>query len=350
MEGSINSEKKEKNCHILPLFFPPPVCSYLHHAIPLSIILSNPHSIEWFYCNYLQTCNLLDNRPYPNEYFQFFPHNFNWEGSYFLDVQWWQYDNTDEIIDFCRYWIKKGFYLDFDIWEADLPGTRGYGKFKVTHQCLIYGYDDEKKEFYSINFDPKLTFCIIKHTYADFIKAFKSVCVYLKETKQYLKEEYTLRILKPQDREYNLEIPVLKQIFLDYLNSYNSAKKHYYANYFEKKRYTKWGVDVVSYLIDYIENNNRRKIDYRAFHGLWEHKVIMADRVTYLTQKNMIKADDVILQEFHKIVTLAKAVRLLIIKYNITFEKNLLTKVFTNLKDIFTIEKQSIESVIQMLE
>jgi len=336
----------------LPLYFPPPVKIYLHHAIPLSVILSSPDTQEWFYSNYLQICNLPDNEPYPNEYFQFFPHNFSWDGNCFLDVQWWQYDEADTIIDFCRKWIKEGFYLDIDILESELMGKSGNEKNKHTHQCLIFGFDDMEKVLYSINFNDNFEFGIIKYSYHDFINAFRQVVSYLRQTGQYLKEKYSLRILKVNDRKFGIDIVSLKKLLTEYCFSIDSSKDLYYSIFFKRKKAHKhWGINVIHNLIDHIKNvdSNNTELDYRAFHGLWEHKTIMLNRMNYLIEKKIINADDEFIAKYKNMEHLASVVRFRIYKFYLTHNRQNLPIVAELLNEICTKEKSLIEETINRL-
>lgn len=348
MEGSIIQGKTSENSCVLPIFFPPPVKLYLHHAIPLALILTNPDTLDWFYTNYLQTCNILDNAPYFDEYFQFFPHNFNWEGCYHLDVQWWYHDDADTVIDFCRHWIKKRYYLDFDIWENELPGTFGYQRFHTTHQCLIYGFDDAKKELYSMCFDERFNFILIRHSYSNFQNAFRHVISYLNKSKQYLKEEYSLRIMKLTDYKYEFNHATLKTVFNEYLFSINSSENCYYSLYFEKKKYTAWGIDIINYLINYCKNTEGR-LDYRAFHGLLEHKKIMHSRMVYLMKKSLVRTDDKIIEELKNLEFKADLIRSQIFRYNRSMSGDSLKKNLSWLEELYNNEKIVIPKIINLL-
>ncbi|MEJ2628097.1 MAG: hypothetical protein P8078_06040, partial [bacterium] len=135
MEGKIIPGNSTKESCSLPIFFPPPVTTYLHHSIPLSVILTNPDAGGWFYTNYLQLCTNMKNKPpFPSENFQFFPYNFSWENTFFLEVLWQYCIDSNSIIDLIKRSVRNGLYLDFDILECWIPGTAGYQKYyNFTH-------------------------------------------------------------------------------------------------------------------------------------------------------------------------------------------------------------------------
>lgn len=145
-------ENINKSCEKrLEIAFPPPITSYLPYSVITSIITAQENSLNWIYNNFIQIYHKGIGKVdyYPNSDFAYndkiiLNSNELTQNNYKL--------NIDNIIDDIKFWIDNNNYIVFYLIESYVPGMRFYQKADVVHSEFIFGYNDEKKCVYVMNF------------------------------------------------------------------------------------------------------------------------------------------------------------------------------------------------------
>jgi hypothetical protein len=333
----------------LPIYFPTPVVCYLHHSIPLSILLTNENSIDWFYSLYTQIRWIPDCR----HKFNFYPNNLDSIDSKALDVytlnnQIFEIENgsiTERIMN----WINQGYYVACHLAECLIPGL--FIKEPLLHPNFIYGYDVKQQVFKIMNFDSNRQFTLIDIPFKVFAEAFESEL-----TKKLLTEEYKLnegtctyfiRLYKYDTNfKYTFDSRFTHTQFEEYylgknISIHDSALKNVTGDGL-------WGINVHQGIIEYIEKNKieEQMLDILAFCGLWEHKNVMMARLQYLEQKGFIDPKNDISTQYSIVELKANDLKTQMFKYNFTQKKSILDKMILNLTDIYNTEKMIFEKIL----
>ena len=345
-KNNITELIKNEESTILPIYFPSPLYYSLNSALNLAMILTNPETHKWFVNCFLQ---LAFNKDYPNDPLlhplDIYPANmvrlnrhgetlFKHESTVDIDGVMIE-DKPEELINRVKRWLRGGFYvlsLKFDV--TKLKGTKWYGKKPFMHDVLCFGYDDEKKAFKFLDFDDRGgQLAIIDISYDDFYNATYSPIV-----KQHI--FYLIMTKKTATYEFNFEL--YKMFIYDYINSINTEKKYIHITGSRGEYW--WGLGIYEPFIEFVDYCavNRNEIKYKAFHALYEHKKCLVMSYEYLTTNNIICKDDAIYNELNIIMDKANDLKALVLKYNHSKNKELLVKIKNYLREIFILEKETL--------
>ena len=361
-QGRIIAEEKTDYLHTLPIFFPPPIVTYLSFPFQLSILLAYEKTKAWYFSNYIQLFSKLNSNPmlllhfYPDEYLV--SHT-----QYFIDIS-----NINELVypvstktiikDICN-WIDNRYYVVVVLSESELPGTALYGKGINPHPQFIFGYDLLNSSLKLMNFDQYQKFSIIDVKFDQFANAFfskatsKAMTVY-NSCGQVFQAEHQIILYKFRERnsfQYFFDVEKVIELFEDYLYSRNTS----FHNKLITPRATEyhssqWGISVYNNLIKYLSNIENNDIDYRAFHGLWEHKKIMISRVEYLINNNYLRQQNDYVKNYIKLEKETNHIRLLILKYNIKKKSSIIKTVSAILQDMQSEEIEILKKICQDLK
>jgi hypothetical protein len=361
-EACILEELKTDYSHTLPIYFPPPIVTYLSFPFQLSILLAYKKTEAWYYSNYIQLFSKLNSNPmlllhfFPDEYLS--SHT-----QYFIDIikideSIYRINKKNLVNNICK-WIDNKLYVKIILSESELPGMALYGKELSPHPQFIFGYDKKKETFMITNFNYQHQYSIIDVNFSDLTAAFfskasaKAMVIY-NSWGQELQAKHPVILYKFRGRDsffYHLDIGIMIELFEDYIYSRNSSY-HYKLITPRITEYegSQWGISVYKNLIEYLKNIDNGLIDFRAFHGIWEHKKIMISRIKYLISNNYLEPGDKSLSDFIKIEKDANQVRLLIFRYNSKKKSSIISTVSKILQNISDEEFQTLNNVCKILK
>lgn len=307
----------------LPIHYPPTVKCYLPIAILSSVIESDVSNNFWIINNFIQLFyDKVENK------LEFFP---------FQDFLYHDQENlrvtviTDQIIELNENnlieWImneiNNGNYLVLYCNESCIHSARRFGKASRIHSQFLYGYNSQKKIFYSMNFLKEtndigllsISFDEIIHSFFD-----KNMSQLLKRerNKNYgVESKWKLFVLskiryKSTIYQNGLNREYIYQMMKQYLYGINSSN---YMHYFTGKIDGVWGVKICDAIKEMI-NVYPRYLDKRIFCLIYEHKVIMFNRLEILSDYNIV-------ERYRHIVAKARVLKNLCFKYNITNDKKI---------------------------
>ncbi len=302
----------------------PPSLMYGHTITPLSIITAYQDTEDWLFSNYIQLCAPKKIRKYGHtdvEFLNFYPKYFSDMDSFYLKsynlVENILELTPDNIIEYFVKWLGCGYYIQAFLDDGDLPGTREYQSGEhFLNEHLIYGYSLDEEMFYIIGFDERDNLSKMTLSFPDLIRIFFSdISKKLVRESEWMSvgNEYGLMLYKFQnDIKFPFSILNIINQIEDYVSGRNSALNLMWLNA-EKVDFV-FGLNVYTALKDWVLLKDDY-IDHRSFCGLYDHKVMMKNRIQCLQEKGFIK-DCSIYSEYDNVIKHCEKIKFMVLKYN----------------------------------
>ncbi|MCL2424709.1 MAG: BtrH N-terminal domain-containing protein [Oscillospiraceae bacterium] len=243
------------------------------------------------------------------------------------------------LIDMIKSAIDAGEYVYLFVDKYYISADKLYhGKKHFEHEILVYGYDqDNDLMFVADNFaDGKFAFSSCPS--GDIDKAFMR----LKTNNEYAKHFGTL-IVRP-DVNYSLDIEKIKHD----MNAFLSSQKSYYMR---KEQDMIFGVKI-------FENLKKQIIccaaygmplDVRAFHMIYEHLLLMEERVRYMVRENYMTDVSELCEFVRDTKESAFLLRNCVIKYNVRRKENMFESILSKLCQLKDDEIKMFETVLDKI-
>lgn len=281
----------------------PVITGWTWVAALFSILQNNPASFNWIYSNYINVYCLHDSGHNDKILFMdYFPCDLHC----FFDCPY-VYGQAltrrtirsvhEDIRIFFINALKSGNYIYGIFDEGKLFHTS-----KFRHELFIYGYNEEADTFSVADFT--LTPGYPKYGYKKYPS--EAVCqAYhsIEESEDYLWDRKG-GLLLVQAREnglYDFDAVLVKKSLMEYLSGYNS----FYNYRMRMKPYTdkEYGVDVYAMISNNIKSSvtGESLLDVRVLHNLYDHKVLMLNRMEYMIANRYLAMPPGILNEFESI-------------------------------------------------
>lgn len=311
----------------LPVTYPT-ITSWQWHATLFSILSDDENAKKWIYSNYIQL------RCYEIKEV--------WTGDKVLLTDMMPGSSS---LKQCPYLVCSlltkaqiesycGNIIDFIIKTIDLKGYV-YGVFdeakmlcdaevdyKFPHELFIYGYNRDEEVFFvgDFTFENHYSYSTVSfadiergyevisesddHMFKDDNRGGRGLYVIMKNTK------YTT---------YELDPELIRVSIKEYLNS-KDTKDHFrmMRNRFDD---TIFGIKVYDAVLERIHKQlSKEEPDYdiRALHVMYDHKVLMYERIKYLMEHGVLKYNQEILDEYETVITNVLAARNLLVRISIS--------------------------------
>lgn len=305
---------------ILPMGVPIVKC-YSKHAHIFSILgAQTSQYLVWVYNYYVQLYFPEEHREFIADYL--IPSIFTYAPNLFVSriERTVAYDIKGGIIEFLKDYIDKGYYI-YTLLDVSKIATYHCESFHK-HDPLIYGYDDEKMEFYFADIYQKGKYETGIASYDEIVDAFGAE----QQWKNWNASEWVLDVVCMKYKDLDVRFQFDKEMYVELLTNYiekeNSYSKHWGVQGWEKgitpkKRY---GIDIYSFVREYIEKErmDRRGLDVRGFYVIMEHKMILEKTIEYLLgdswKKNYVLLCDLLQLEINEVSYMLNAC----LKYNAT--------------------------------
>lgn len=321
----------------------PQIVTYPDHTHMLSVMSSHENYYDWLYSNNIQLFTDDDDN---NLWLAFFP--IEKELRKFCPLIISQTIErklvkklVSDVIQFFIECIDEDYFLHFC---ANSYFIRAYenmfNKVYRFHEIFIFGYDTEKSQFYVADFfNNKYEHRVI--SFDEIREAYNSVETYSSEEK-HDNIKYTIfcidslngvELLKCNDAgQYLFDLNNVVDYLSDYLHSSNSADRYRaFKNpqVINKGNNLVFGIKIYQRLIFHIESlNNHQNSDanVRSFHILYEHKKCMYQRMKHLASIKINIDIQFFINQCQKVMDLALLLRNMLMKYNISGNKELLLR------------------------
>lgn len=212
-----------------------------------------------------------------------------------------------------------------------------------SHDILVYGYNDEKQTFQVVGYKDRF-FQQYEVDYNNFIKAFYSGIKISKMFDTYHGINYFLCIKPCIDRisNYKFHIEKFEERLYEYINCINTGILNA-CDDLNHKMYQKegnvYGLKVYECLISDIEMCKKKLtlLDYRAFHTLYEHNMLMRERLEILP----FEINEELKKKIDELVSISNKIRMLVMKYDLEPNLEVLERIISETRRLYEAEKES---------
>jgi hypothetical protein len=323
-----------------------PVISYLHHAYILSIGANYKQFYPWFYSQYIQL------RCYNNiqdtihlDYINFYNYDFVIDPIPWLKVEKIPKkminNHVNNVIDFINDCIDQRYYIYTYLDRYHIINRNEYQKHHQVHDCFFYGYNHDQRYLNTLGFDSNRNFGSGTLSYLEFKNAFHT-------ESDHRWQNYVYLLKFNDDFSPEFDVKLVSLLLSDYLNARNTSEMF---RMYKKPLDACFGLDVYSSIQTYIELVADEIIipDNRAFHLLYEHKKCMHSRLVYMEEQGYIDPFINYASDYAKVVDEAQIIRMKMIKYIFTQNKNNLSVMNERLVRLKTMEVEVLSSLLQYL-
>ena len=311
----------------LPVTRNPIITSWQWHATLFSILSEDENAKKWIYSNYIQL------RCYNIEEI------FTGDDMLFTDIMPGSSSLTEcpyliaslmtkeqissycgDIIDFIIKTIDLGGYVYVVIDEAKILSHIDVG-YKFPHELFIYGYDIEGEGFYVGDFTFKDKYAHNKLSFDDVRKGYEVISA---AEDHMFKDDYKgtrgLYVLFKNTNAvyYDVDTTLIRDTLREYLNSQDT--KNHFRMMRNRFNDTTFGVEVYDRVYDRVMkqlSKEEKDYDIRALHVMYDHKVLMYERLKYLMEHEYLNYDEEILTTYEEGVKNILAARNLLIKISV---------------------------------
>ena len=321
----------------LPLDLQPKVQSYQNKAFPLGIVNANAkQDLIPRYCGQFINCRFDASKMNKfeigtREEFYFFN-----EGILIKQIIR-LYKETYKLLginylDIVIEMLKQNYYIQGNYNLKYIPSNAAYGRIDLLHDYLLYGFDDEKKVFYSVGYTINQIyepFCI---SYSDYQKSL-----------DHINENFVEFLFLQYNKEANLHLDLDK--ICNELNNYlNSCS-------IKMQKNEKYGISVIiglkNYYIQCVQEN--KELDVRFTRALMEHKYYMLLRIKYLYEHKLF-SDKQLIESYEDIYKKAKMIHRLCLKFNITNNFDVFKRVIQLFEKIIDFDSTNLKKMLYELE
>lgn len=297
-----------------------PLTGYMEDAYSLTAAVAKECSYEWIYSNYIQLV-FQDPERFDNQPVKFF--KVSWKSGLIWDADCpllicdtisreLMMENKIDIINFICNAIDKDQYVKVYLDEFYLPYRSSYQWRHLIHESLFFGYDNEKKQLYG------LAYITDANGYG-----FKEFSVDMNNVKQAFERVPIMDSVQKNrimcmscnwEKFYEFDLQEVKETIYEYLHSFHTDLKFVSIN--NANSYYVFGLEIYEKIINYYmtEECERTVI---PLHIIYEHKRLMYDRLKYMMENEYITKDEVLLNQYLKIVKEAYLCKFLYIKWSI---------------------------------
>ena len=318
----------------------PPVTTYPSVANILSLLWDRSEGVLPWLCDHFIQIIVRPN--HMNTYGDFYDHadldNY-FRIIYGIPGLGWMRANSecarfDVFTDYIEHEIDNGYCLEACLDRYYLSFTKNYEKEHFIHSTFIYGYDKGRKEVY--------------------IADFWSMGKYEKKVVRYdeinlsMNNDYLINLFKRHESKYELNKELMKKSFMDYYCSQDSFCKYEFSN----QPYNKGVIFGLEYY-DYMNNNLKRNEypDIRLYHLIYDHKILMRNRLDYLKKLNEYDYD--VLQDLsernEQMITEALELRNCSIRYCFDYSERIYEKILEKTCKLKEMDKSFVKDILEIL-
>ncbi len=313
----------------LPVTYPM-ITSWQWHATLFSILSDDENAKKWIFSNYIQL------RCYNIQEI------FTGDDMLLMDMM-----PGSSSLKQCPYLIFSlltkaqiesycGNIIDFIIKTIDLNGYV-YGVFdeakilcdaevdyKFPHELFIYGYNRDEEVFYVGDFTFQDHYSYNTVSFSDLERGYE---VITEQDDHVFKDDHKggrglyVVMKNTEHPTYELDIELVKENLREYLNSQDT--KNHFRMLRNRFNDTTFGIKVYDKVLSQIDKQLHAEepdFDIRALHVMYDHKVLMYERIKYLMNHGFLKYNQETLDEYHTVVVNMLTARNLLVRISITGE------------------------------
>lgn len=321
---------------------------YLSHAAPLCVILTDSRLYPWFYEHYVQIFSTTYEHSDGSRHFML---DFLEREEVYKEVlieiplEFELMREQNDIIHFIRRHIDLGYHQIIRVDDYYLPKGRSYHKYHIIHESLIYGYDDNRRDILTINFDDKGTFSRLRISYENFAAAYWKGIDLIQLNRNLMPAPHhgiaKLIKLREFNGDYPFDIRKFTSSLSDYIFSIGDSSRNYLANSYWTADLHSWqphdvsglfkfGFDIFEDFEQFLRNivAGTEVADYRYIHLLYEQKRSIYSRLEYISSAYHVRVDfSDSINEYQEIVRNFEVARLKFLKYLTCREEAIISQI-----------------------
>ena len=323
-----------KRC-ILPFTIDVEMKAYQNKAFPLGIFKATMPDYDVWLCN-----KLIIPICYPWNFFDTLSEdlwsvNDGLSNCQFIELEPKTFNSKAfDILRLNKEMLQSGLYITGTYNEFFIKGKRVYMKRDFPHDYIIFGYDDEKNAFLSAGYLADGSYSIFDIDYEAY---YTSIVENNTATRSCL---YYHQINK--DYIPSIDIRTIKTRLGDYLHSqYSNPQAN--PEYF-------YGLSAWDKFVEYTGSIGEKNLDYRYSRIYMEHRAIMVKRMHKLYELDFLSDGDIVEEYYQNVYRPAQATHNLFMKYNLTRNANVLSRITELMKASNAIEAELLRKMIDSLK
>ncbi|WP_426454576.1 hypothetical protein ACP26L_17975 [Paenibacillus sp. S-38] len=327
---------------------PPIITSWSNQSHVFSIAQRHPGCKPWIYSHYIQT-ELITGLSGKDTLL-----NYSHITTPQEDCPWIEISRTNvqqiqesegDLVSFFKESLLNGYYIYAFVDMYYIPAYPFYQLRHAQHDSLLLGFNEEQERFYMADFhkhaDGANRYGIFEVSYAQLTDSI----LHLKEELNPLKGIELFRYRT--DVSYAFDTERVKQSLSDYLEStYTPRREPTWLS----TPVLAYGIACYDHLIQHIEEirTDSGIRDFRFFHVMGDHKLLMVQRLQYMHEIGLIRAERA--EAYEEILQDASILRNLLLKFGLTENIRLLDRISLLLRKIAECEKNILGEVLEDLK
>lgn len=308
--------------------------NYQDYAFPSAAMYKDEGYINWLYSNTIQL--YFDSKD-DKKTFTYFYNGISINPLSQISIFQRQYIKSEilkksplTVIEYIKLMIEDDYYFTTSVNEFYVPDRLAYQKYDFNHGIMIYGYDMEKGIFNTAGYNSKFNFGLQQITFELLEKAFLNTG-----------KNIGCQSFKRNDSSYNFDIYLVKNLIMDYLTSKNTSKDLRIVQ--NPLTNCTFGMDAYREIL-----KQEVLVDQRIFYTIYEHKLLMLQRIEKIYKELGIKEIKSIHQDYKEVVLKAKVLLNVFLKHYIQQERDT-SKISTLLKDILEEDNRLLTKLVQYI-
>ncbi|GFN33043.1 hypothetical protein [Paenibacillus xylaniclasticus] len=334
------------SCILLPVERPI-VASWANQAHVFSIAQRHPSYPAWIYSGFLQL-ELIQGLNGQDTVVNYSHHTTPEQDCPWIDVSRITFEEIEaqgNWIDFYKQMLSEGKYIYQFVNQYDIPGYFHYQSRVEQHDPLIIGFDEEREVFILLDYhrdkSGSMYYGHFEVKYEHLEQGIRSLPARLNwlgcvELWQY-KPEMT----------YDFDVKGVMQALSDYLNStYTPHREPTWIS----TPVLDYGMNIYKHLFRQLEaaRTSDQTGDFRFFHVLSDHKILMLERLKYMHQQGLIREASVL--AYGELYEEISTVRALLLKFGLVRRVSTLDKIVSILQSVVDNERQILTEVYDELK
>lgn len=323
----------------------PLLSGYCFYGGLFSILPGNENIMPWVYSNFIQLKYLLSNNLVFFDRYRSLLDGCPFINHYILTRSELKEEGEQSLVEIIKDKIDNEAYCFIYIDRFYIPFHKEwYHKGHLTHEMLIYGYDDEKREFIcSDNGDNGM----YGHYTCTFTELLDGYWKNTEDDSYYFSMHYIQDVIIPDE---------------PYMFNYKQAKRSFIKYYYSKSMLNESEECIPSIFGFKIHNlvlKNQQDVikkygdkfyfNLRQIYIIVDHKELMKKRMTYLMENGYLPNEDFD-KKYDYLLTKYKLLLSKCIKYNITKDKSIFDKHFVLFQELINYERNILEDIINKLK
>jgi hypothetical protein len=326
---------------------PPLVTSFGLYANKLSVLAAYPETWSWFFNNFiLLRCGKESRLMFHDTIFRESPWTQNFALPRNMVTNWIQ-----PISEFLIDCINQEYYIYLEVDKFFIANSSYFGKRHFTHDLFVYGYDRQAGTFNISGNLQEGKYVYTTCTFQEMDRAYKKSVIDV--DKDWLGGIVLYKF--KSEKNVRFDLARVKWLLQHYLNSTNAMEFSNHQFKIVKPANFSFGISTYDHLVrdlkSYTEINtmNIRPIDVRSYHVLYDHKKTMKARLEFMTNNGYMEPNNEHIEQYDKICTDSLVMRNLVVKYQVTQDIKIISKLITRLEQLKEHETKVLRKLIEEL-